>query len=48
MKVLLLLQLGIIRKKGIIKGTIDNAQEENKAPLENKLNIIAGFIEYFF
>ena len=34
-------------QKGIIKGTIDNAQEENKTPLENKLNIIADFIGYF-
>ena len=33
-------------QKGIIKGTIDNAQEENKTPLENKLNIIADFIGY--
>ena len=34
-------------QKGIIKGTIDNAQEENKTPLENKLNTIADFIGYF-
>ena len=34
-------------QKGIIKGTIDNAQEQNKTPLENKLNIIADFIGYF-
>ena len=34
-------------QKGMIKGTIDNAQEENKTPLENKLNIIADFIGYF-
>ena len=34
-------------QKGIIKGTIDNAQEENKTPLENKLNTITDFIGYF-
>ena len=39
--------IGEYSQKGIIKGTIDNAQEENKTPLENKLNIIADLIGYF-
>ena len=39
--------IGEYSHKGIIKGTIDNAQEENKTPLENKLNIIADLIGYF-
>jgi len=39
--------IGQYSQKGIIKGTIDNAQEENKTPLENKLNIIEDLIGYF-
>ena len=39
--------IGEYSQKGKIKGTIDNAQEENKTPLENKLNIIADLIGYF-
>ena len=39
--------IGEYSQKGIIKGTIDNAQEENKTPLEIKLNIIADLIGYF-
>jgi calcium-translocating P-type ATPase len=34
-------------QKGIIRGTIDNAQEDNKTPLEIKLNNIADLIGYF-
>jgi len=43
----IIIATGEYSQKGIIKGTIDNAQEENKTPLENKLNIIADFIGYF-
>ena len=39
--------IGEYSQKGIIKGTIYNAQEENKTPLEIKLNIIADLIGYF-
>ena len=39
--------IGEYSQKGIIKGTINNAQEENKTPLEIKLNIIADLIGYF-
>ena len=34
-------------QKGIIRGTIDNAQEDNKTPLEIKLDKIANLIGYF-
>ena len=43
----IVIAIGEYSQKGIIKGTIDNAQEENKTPLENKLNIIADLIGYF-
>ena len=43
----IVIAIGDYSQKGIIKGTIDNAQEENKTPLENKLNIIADLIGYF-
>jgi len=39
--------IGEHSQKGIIRGTIDNAQEDNKTPLENKLNDIADLIGYF-
>jgi len=39
--------IGAHSQKGIIRGTIDNAQEDNKTPLENKLNDIADMIGYF-
>ena len=39
--------IGSHSQKGIIRGTIDNAQEDNKTPLENKLNDIADMIGYF-
>ena len=39
--------LGNYSQKGIIQGTIDNAQEDNKTPLEIKLNYIADLIGYF-
>jgi len=39
--------IGEHSQKGIIRGTIDNAQEDNKTPLEIKLNKIADFIGYF-
>ena len=39
--------IGPHSQKGIIRGTIDNAQEDNKTPLEIKLNKIADLIGYF-
>ena len=39
--------IGPHSQKGIIRGTIDNAQEDNKTPLEIKLNDIADLIGYF-
>ena len=39
--------IGEHSQKGIIRGTIDNAQEDNKTPLELKLNKIADLIGYF-
>ena len=39
--------IGEHSQKGIIRGTIDNAQEDNKTPLEIKLNKIADLIGYF-
>ena len=39
--------IGPHSQKGIIRGTIDNAQEDNKTPLELKLNDIADLIGYF-
>ena len=39
--------IGEFSQKGIIKGTIDNVEKENKIPLENKLNVIADLIGYF-
>ena len=39
--------VGSHSQKGIIRGTIDNAQEDNKTPLEIKLDKIANLIGYF-
>ena len=39
--------IGEHSQKGIIRGTIDNAQEDNKTPLEMKLDKIANLIGYF-
>ena len=39
--------IGEHSQKGIIRGTIDNASEDNKTPLEHKLNKIADLIGYF-
>ena len=39
--------IGEHSQKGIIRGTIDNASEDNKTPLEHKLNAIADLIGYF-
>ena len=43
----IVLAIGEYSQKGIIRGTIDNAQEDNKTPLEIKLNSIADLIGYF-
>ena len=43
----IVLAVGNHSQKGIIRGTIENAQEDNKTPLENKLNDIADLIGYF-
>ena len=39
--------IGEHSQKGIIRGTIDNASEDDKTPLENKLIVIADLIGYF-
>jgi Ca2+ transporting ATPase len=41
------LAVGDHSQKGIIKRTIDNAQENNRTPLELKLDDIAGIIGWF-
>ena len=43
----IVIAVGDHSQKGIIRGTIENAQEDNKTPLENKLNDIADLIGYF-
>jgi len=43
----IVLAIGEYSQKGIIRGTIDNAQENNQTPLEIKLNSIADLIGYF-
>ena len=43
----IVLAIGEYSQKGMIRGVIDNSQEENKTPLEIKLNKIADFIGYF-
>ena len=43
----IVLAVGEHSQKGIIRRTVDNAQENNKTPLEEKLDTIAGMIGYF-
>ena len=43
----IVIAIGQHSQKGIIRGTIDNAQEDNKTPLEMKLDKIANLIGYF-
>ena len=43
----IVLAIGEYSQKGMIRSVIDNSQEENKTPLEIKLNKIADFIGYF-
>ena len=43
----IVLAVGEHSQKGIIRRTIDNAQEKSKTPLEEKLDDIAGMIGYF-
>ena len=43
----IVIAIGDYSQRGIIKGTIDNAQEDNQSPLEIKLNVIADAIGYF-
>ena len=43
----IVLAVGEHSQKGIIRRTVDNAQENNKTPLEEKLDAIAGMIGYF-
>ena len=43
----IVLAVGDHSQKGIIRRTVDNAQENSKTPLEEKLEVIAGMIGYF-
>ena len=43
----IVLAVGDHSQKGIIRRTVDNAQENSKTPLEEKLDVIAGMIGYF-
>ena len=43
----IVIAVGEHSQKGIIRGTIDNAQENNKTPLEQKLDSIAKLIGFF-
>ena len=43
----IVIAIGEHSQKGIIRGVIDNSSEDNKTPLENKLNSIADLIGYF-
>ena len=43
----IVLAVGDHSQKGIIRRTVDNAQENSKTPLEEKLEDIAGLIGYF-
>ena len=43
----IVLAVGEHSQKGIIRRTVDNAQENNRTPLEEKLDTIAGMIGYF-
>ena len=45
--VAVVLAVGDHSQKGIIKRTVDNAQENNQTPLEQKLNVIAENIGWF-
>ena len=43
----IVLAVGEHSQKGIIRRTVDNAQENSQTPLEEKLDTIAGMIGYF-
>ena len=43
----IVLAVGDHSQKGIIRRTVDNAQETSRTPLEEKLDVIAGMIGYF-
>ena len=43
----IVIAVGNYSQKGMIRGAIENAQEDNKTPLEIKLNDIADLIGYF-
>ena len=43
----IVIAVGEHSQKGIIKRIVDNAQEDNKTPLEQKLDIIAEMIGWF-
>ena len=43
----IVLAVGDHSQKGIIRRTVDNAQENSRTPLEEKLDVIAGMIGYF-
>ncbi len=43
----IVLAVGDHSQKGIIKRTVDNAQENNKTPLEEKLDVIVDYIGWF-
>ena len=43
----IVLAVGDHSQKGIIRRTVDNAQENNKTPLEEKLEVIAEYIGWF-
>ena len=43
----IVLAVGDHSQKGIIRRTVDNAKENSKTPLEDKLDVIAGMIGYF-
>ena len=43
----IVLAVGEHSQKGLIKRTVDNAQENNKTPLEEKLAVIADYIGWF-
>lgn len=43
----IVLAVGDHSQKGLIRRTVDNAQENSKTPLEEKLEDIAGLIGYF-
>ena len=43
----IVLAVGEHSQKGIIKRTVDNAKENNKTPLEEKLDVIVEYIGYF-